>query len=145
MQSGYLSIETHTGRPGLIRMGLNEWRPAVPEVTARGPRKVHYIARFNDGEAALMHAHQLLRGRLVDVDTRLYRCDPVTAMAAIESIGLGHAQIYLDPEIDPETRASIHSQALALTDKRCRRERIWDVVGYIASGFLLFHALAGLL
>jgi hypothetical protein len=145
LQSAYLSIETHTDQPGLIRIGLNEWRPAIPGATAQGVRRVRYIARFNDGEAALMHAHQLLRSRLADVDARLYRCDLVTAVAAIESIGLGHTRIHLDPGLNTETYAAIQSRVLVLTVKRHRRERLWDSVGYIALGFLLVQALTGLL
>ena len=145
MRSAYLSIETHTERPGLIRMGLSEWRPAIPDATQQGPRRVHYIARFNDGEAALMHAHQQLRKRLVDVNGRLYRCDPGSAVAFIESIGIAHSRIYLDPEFGPETHAAIQSKVLDLTQKQHRRERFWDLVGYAALGVLLLQFLTGML
>jgi hypothetical protein len=143
MQLGYLSIETHSDRPGLLRMALSARCPAVPERRADGPLRVRYIARFNDGEAALMHVHQLLRGRLVDVDSGIYRGDLVTAVTAIESLGLPHGRIYLDPQIDGEHRSLINARVLSLGAKRRRLERFWNAVGYIALGFLMLQAVIG--
>jgi hypothetical protein len=124
-------------------MALSAQCPAVPEGRTDGPLRVRYIARFNDGEAAMMHVHQLLRRRLVDVDSGIYRGDLVTAVAAIESLGLAHERIYLDLEIDGENRSLINAKVLSLEAKRRRFERFWNAVGYIALGFLLLQAVAG--
>ena len=144
MQLGYLSIETHSEQPDLLRLALSSRCPAIPEGLEEAPRRVRYIARFNDGEAALMHAHQLLRRRLVDVDAGLYRSDLATVVAAVESLGLAHGLIYLDPQIEERARSAIEARAAALKRQRRRRERFWYAVGYIALGFLLLKAVAGL-
>ncbi len=144
MQLGYLSIETRADRPGLIRIALSTQCPAVPEDRTDGPLRVRYIARVNDREAAMMHVHQLLRGRLVDLDSRIYRGDLVTAVAAIESLGLAHERIYLDLESDGEHCSLINTKVLSLAAKRRRYERFWNAVGYTALGFLLLQAVADL-
>jgi len=142
MQLGYLSIETNSEHKDLLRLAVSDRCPAIPEGVNDTPLKLRYIARFNDGEAALMHAHQLLRRQLVDVDAGLYRSDLATAVAAVESVGLAHGRIYLDPRIAEEVRSSIEARAEALKSQRRRWERFWYAVGYIALGFLLLKAVA---
>jgi len=142
LQTGYLSIETSSDRPELLRLVLSDRCPTVSET--EGPDSVRYIARFNDGEAALMHTHQLLRRRLVDVGAGLYRVDLVSAVAAIESLGLSHGRIYLDPHLSQQELGRIDARVLQLQTKRLRRERFWYAVGYIALGVLLLQGIARL-
>ena len=85
MQTGYLSIEIRFDRPGLLRLVLSDRCPAIPEGRADGLQRVHYIARFDDGEAALMHAHQLLRRQLVDVDSGV-QADTLARVKAIDGV-----------------------------------------------------------
>ena len=103
MQSGYLAIETHRDRPGIVRLVLSTEAPD-PAPAAHADRRLRYVARFNDREAALMHTHEILRRRLIDLDTHLYRVPPERAIAAVESLDLKHRRIYLDSEFSDESR-----------------------------------------
>lgn len=143
MQVGYLAVETHHDRPGLVRLFVSA-RAIDPEPTVHATRRVRYVARFNDSEAALMHAHELLRRRLVDVDAGLYRAPCEQAIAAVESIGLSHRRIYLDPDLDAATRTTIEQAVERLSAARRRRDLAFDYVGYAGLALLLFNLLLSL-
>ena len=133
MQGGYLLIETHPGHPGLVRIRTAATAPAEPATDDVDAPRLRYAARFDDLSAAHMHAHELLRRRLVDVDSRLYRADPVTAVSAAESIGLRHRRVYIDPELaaDPALTQTVERY-------RARRERLWRLWNGVGIGALLF-------
>lgn len=141
MQGGYLLVETHPAHPGLVRIRTAEQAPAEPvNDDAEAPR-LRYAARFVDLSAAQMHAHELLRRHLVDVDSRLYRADAITAVSAAASIGLSHRRVYLDPEL-----AADPALAEAIARRRTRRQRawrMWDAIGIGALLFLLARLLLG--
>ena len=138
MQTGFLAIETHRDRPGIVRLVLSAEAPD-PAPTAHADRRLRYIAGFNDREAALMHTHDLLKRRLLDPDTHMYRASPERAIAAVESLGLKHRRIYLDANFDGQSQASIR----ALTEKYVGRRRAWatffQTLGYIGIGLLLLN------
>ena len=54
MQAGYVGVETHSDRPGLARLTLDDEAPDTRLRTQAGPR-MRFVARFSDGDAALMH------------------------------------------------------------------------------------------
>lgn len=144
MQPGVLYLETHAAHPGLVRVALADAPPptgAGANVVAR----VRYAARFADRDAALMHTHELLRRRLVDVDARLYRTSLPAAIAAIESLDLSHRRLYVDPDLDADSVAAISRAQTRLVRHRQVVERVWTVVGYVVLGLLLLRAVASLL
>jgi hypothetical protein len=143
MHSAYLAVETHPARPGMVRLFL---APHQPEPESCGPdgRRLRYVARFNDGDAALMHAHDLLRRRLVDVDARLYRVSCEFAVAAIESLGLAHKRVYLDPDFGQPQRSDIARRTLRFRHRRQLKERVFTYVGYLGIALLLFNLLLSL-
>jgi hypothetical protein len=138
MQPGYLAIETHTERPGLVRFVLCDTLPD-PDPTGHSEPRWRFIAGFNDSEAALMHTHELLKRRLLESETHLYRTSPERAIAAVESLDLRHRRVYLDPDFDDRSRATIAS----LTEKYVGRRRAWasffQTLGYIGIGLLLLN------
>ena len=138
MRSDYIAIETHRGRPGIVRLVSSTEAPDPAPLTP-GDRRLRYIARFNDSEAALMHIHELLKRRLLDPDTHMYRTSPERAIAAAESLDLKHRRIYLDANFDGESQATIR----ALTEGYVRRRRAWasffQTLGYIGIGLLLLN------
>ena len=138
MQSGYLAIETHRDRPGIVRLVLSTEAPD-PAPATHAVRRLRYIARFNDREAALMHTHQILRRRLIDLDTRLYRVPPERAIAAVESLDLKHRRTYLDSEFSDESRSAIASLTEGLRSQRRAWATIFQTLGYIGIGILLFN------
>lgn len=142
MQPGVLYLETHAAHPGLVRVALAD---APPPTGTNVPARVRYAARFADRDAALMHTHELLRRRLVDVDARLYRTSLPAAIAAIESLDLSHHRLYVDPGLDADSVAAIGAAQTRLVRHRQLADRVWTVVGYVALGLLLLRAVASLL
>ena len=86
-----------------------------------------------------MHTHDLLKRRLIDPDTHMYRTSPERAIAAVESLGLKHRRIYLDANFDGQSQATIR----ALTEKYVGQRRAWatffQTLGYIGIGLLLLN------
>jgi len=140
VQSGFLAIETHRDRPGIVRLVLSTEAPD-PAPAAHADRRLRYIARFNDREAALMHTHEILRRRLIDLDTHLYRVPPERAIAAVESLDLKHRRTYLDSEFSDESRSAIASLAERLRSQRRAWATLFQTLGYIGIGILLFNML----
>lgn len=140
-RAGYLIIETRSDRPGLVRLYPAPAPP--PSLTAGSPgpsgARTRYVVSFHSLHVALMHAQTALGRHLVDIDSGLYRVDPVTAVAAVEAIELSHRRIHIDPEIaaDPRLSAEI-----------ARRQRhqgwlgwIWATIGLLALLALLLFSL----
>lgn len=140
MQSGYLAIETHQERPGIVRVALSREAPdPAPGTAMQTDRRLRYIARFNDGDAALMHTHEILKRRLIDPDAHLYRVPAERAIAAIESVDLKCRRIYLDGEFSNESKETIASQAERLRSQRRAWAVFFQALGYIGVGILLFN------
>jgi hypothetical protein len=138
VQTGYLAIETHRDRPGIVRLVLSTEAPD-PAPAAHADRRLRYVARFNDREAALMHTHEILRRRLIDLDTHLYRVPPERAIAAVESLDLKHRRIYLDSEFSDESLSAITSLTERLRSRRRAWATLFQTLGYIGIGILLFN------
>jgi hypothetical protein len=139
MRSGYLLLETSASHPGLVRIFITATLPPLPGPAA--DPELRHAVRFDDIDVARMHAHELLCRRLVDIDAGLYRAGPLEAVAAVESIGLSHRRVYLDPALaaDPALEPAIAT----LIARRQRRDRIWEWVGMAALGLLLIKVLLG--
>ena len=141
MEEGYLIIETSLEHPGLVRIRKAEVPPGESGLETQTDAQIRYVARFNDLSAAQMHVHTELRHELVDAEAGLYRSDPVTAVAAAQSVELRHRQIYLDPDLDGSNSLD------AAIEKRHWRHRftdkIWQGVGILAVAFLLIKILFG--
>jgi len=144
MRGGFLLIETRADQPNLVRVfgteTESEPKPAFPQQDDR-PR-LRYCAYFHDLDAALMHTHEPLKRRLVDVDKGLYRIDPLEAVAAAQSVDLRHWQTYIDAEIADDPRL-----AESVTSKLRRKQRfqlLWNIVGVIAIVLLLLKLLLGM-
>jgi hypothetical protein len=144
MHTGYLFIETHAGRPGLVRLAVAKRPPVIDDGPATAQRRIRYLARFNDGDAALMHAHALLRRHLVDVNSRLYRADLASAIAAAQSLGLAHERLYLDPQLGDAVLIRVETRTEELQRRRRTRDRLLYLLGYLALAMGLLHALMGL-
>jgi hypothetical protein len=138
MHHGFLAIETHRERPGMVRLVLTERSPA-PEGAATGEPRIRYVAGFSDGDAAQMHAHEFLKRRLVDPDSRLYRVPLESAIAAVEAVALRHRRIYLDPDLEEHRREAIAAELVRLQRIAGRRRRFFEAIGYIAIGLLLLN------
>jgi hypothetical protein len=121
MEPGYLLVEVHPERTGTVRLVRSPQAPSP-----QSPR-LRFCARFEDVDAALMHAHEGLRRCLVDVDRRLYRSSVTTAVAVVEAVELPHRRTYLHPDLDADP---ILEATIARLHARHRRwDRIFNGVG----------------
>ena len=134
LRSGYLYVETSATHPGLARIVASDRPPVLPAADNGADPTVRYLAHFGDLDAGRMHAHAALRRCLVDIEADLYRVGVVDAVSAIESEGLQHKRLYLDPGLgdDPQLGAAIARRVAS----RRRINRLWQGVG-IAGAFLL--------
>lgn len=138
MQSGYLAIETHRDRPGFLRLVVSSESPDTASAP-QSERRLRYVARFNDCEAALMHVHEILKRRLINPDAHLYRASLEQTIAAIESLDLKHRRVYLDPGISAERNATIEALTKQICVRRRSRAAFFQTLGYIGIGILLFN------
>ena len=139
MEEGYLIIETHPERPGLVRIRNEKEAPDKLEPGEQAGPRACYVGRFNDLSAAQMQVHARLRRRLVDSEAGFYRTDPITAVAAAESLPLRHRQVYLDPGLvdnsDLDRAIEKNLWRHRLTD------RFWQAVGVAAVILLVLKVL----
>lgn len=138
MTPGYLSVQTHDAYFERIRLIVTDRPPSTGAGEQAGPH-VRYTARFNDSEAALMHAHEILKRHLLDPDAHLYRVGLAHAIAAIESVHLRRTPVYMDPQIDADTRANIVHLIDANRIVRRRKDSFFQTLGYIGIAILLFN------
>jgi hypothetical protein len=136
MEPGYLLVEVHPGQRGLVRLRSTRQAPAHSSPALR------FAARFDDIDAAMMHAHEGLRRRLVDVDQRLYRSGITAAVAVADAVELPHRRHYLDPALadDPSLTTAIDR----LHARHQRWERIFNGIGVGAVILLLTAAVLGI-
>lgn len=138
MRAAYLCVETHSDQPDKIRLLLCEVEPSDrSEPDNRG--QIRFCAHFNDGDAALMHTHDLLRRRLVDIDNHLYQATIEEAIAAIDSVELRHQVTFTDPALSDGSRHIIDASERDIRRRQARRNRFFEVAGYIGLGLLLFN------
>jgi hypothetical protein len=142
MQCGHLIVETGGAQPERVRIYASGYPPPLPKPQERGqdPRPCHVVF-FDDLSAARMHAHELLRRKLIDVESGLYRATPIEAVAAVESIDLAHRRVYLDPDIAADRALS--ERVARLRSSRLRAERTWRLIGFAALILLVIKALFG--
>jgi hypothetical protein len=138
VRSGYLSIETHRDRPGLVHLLVTS-EPLETASGSQGVPRIRYIARFSDREAALMHTHEILKRRLLDLDTHMYRVALPQAIGAIESLDLSHRRIYLDGDLSAGETRAVRAWTSRFRNRRRRWDRLFEALGYIGLGLLLFN------
>lgn len=137
MRPGYLSVHTHSAHQGRIRLVVTDREP--PRDAGQPEPHVRYTARFNDVDAALMHAHEALKRRLIDPDAHLYRADLARAIAAVKAVELRHEMTYTDPCIDDATHAAIERFVERQHVLQRRKDQFFRALGAIGIAILLFN------
>ncbi len=86
-----------------------------------------------------MHTHEILKRRLLDLDTHLYRAPLEQAVGAIESLDLDHRQTYLDGDLSGETTMAVQAWTSRYRNRHSRWNRLFEALGYVGLGLLLFN------
>ncbi|MCB1755187.1 MAG: hypothetical protein KDJ38_06680 [Gammaproteobacteria bacterium] len=140
MRSGHVYLALDSRHKGLIRLAGSEVVP--DEITDSG--RILWVGRFQDRDAGMMHAHNRLCRRLVDIDQRLYDAPVAQAIAALETDNLPHQRVFIDPSLDAQTRHDLDRWAAYY---RQRERRLETLVGWIrvtAISLLVFNFLFGI-
>jgi hypothetical protein len=139
MKTGFLTLTTHPDHPGLVRAQV---RDELPEVsTQQDGSEIRYIARFSDGEAALMHVQNSMHAYLEVLESRIYRRSLGQMIACVEADGLEHKRIWMDPTLDEKSLQQIAHETQKRARARRRGERVWQIVGYLALLLLILSSL----
>jgi hypothetical protein len=139
MHAGYLSVETHPQHQGIIRFGKQLYAPQLPDGEAGG--RIRYVARFNDIDAAMMHVHEALRHRLVDLENHRYKVAVADAIAAVKSRQLPQRETWIDPDLDDEIMQSIDASIALHRQRQARFEELMKLVGKAAIVLLAAEAV----
>jgi hypothetical protein len=136
MQSGYLVLETRTGRSDLVYV---QTRLGAPQPS--GP-DLRFAARFSDIDAALMHFHEPFRRNLKHLEPRCYGVELAEAIAVADAIDLDHRSVFIDPGLAHRDRIRERTEMLR---RRHRRADWWlNAVGIFAVLVLIAFGLAPL-
>ena len=144
MDTGFLFLQTSPSHPGLVRM-LTTTSEAPNPASRDGPAAdpaIRFVARFNDLDAARLHAFSALRHHLVNLDASLFRVGIIDAIAAVDSISLPHRLLFLDPDLSAEERSLLTARIARHRRRRRRADQAWRLVGWIGIAWLVLLALA---
>jgi len=141
MKTGYLYLQTHPDHPGMVRFLTRDKMPDLDPASGSHEPAIRYVARFSDIEAAQMHVQNSLHRQLVDIDTHMYRVSLPEAMAVIESDGLKHERVWLDPSLGDRELGLMEQSARERRNKFRQSDRIWQGVGLLFVALLLLRVL----
>jgi hypothetical protein len=146
MEIGFLFLQTSPSHPGLVRIlttTAEAPKPASHDGSAADPA-IRFVARFNDLDAARLHAFSALRRHLVDLDGGLFRVGIVDAIAAVDSISLPHRLFFLDPDLSAEEKSLLTARIARHRRRNRRADQAWRLVGWIGIAWLVLLALSSL-
>ncbi len=140
MREGFVYLETRSDKPGLVRLGASEKRPALRLTSGM----VRYIARYQDMDTGKMHVHLTLHRQLLDINRDLYRVELADAMAAIEADGLRHERDWIDPDISETDLRRFEQRVQRLRIRQRRLDTVCRCVGIGAIILLMLSAFLGM-
>jgi hypothetical protein len=139
MKTGFLTLLTHPGHHGLVRVKI--WDQSPELTTQPDGSEIRYLARFRDIEAGRMHVQNAMHGSLVDVEDRIYRQDLDEMIACVEADYLEHSRIWIDPALDQQTTAHIAELVEQHQTEQKWVDLIWRGVGIAGIILLVITAL----
>ena len=140
MKTGFLLLETSSSHPGLVRVRLQELKPALPGQA--GDTEIRYVARFKDIEAAQMHVQNMMHSALVNLENRVYRKPLAEMIACVEADELDHKREWLDPALDPDELNRIQSLVERHKIRHKRVDLFWQAVGILGLLLLLISGFS---
>lgn len=142
IEKGYLYLQTHKDHPGLVQLQSRKFTPPINQGEDE-IEKTWFAARFNDIEAAKMHAQKAMRKKLVD--DNLYRMDMVHAIAAVDSVNLKHEAVFTDPSIPENELREISELTQTSLLRKKRLFKFGNLIGKLAIAYLVLQMLSPLI
>lgn len=139
MKTGFLTLTTHTEHPGLVRAQIHDQPPELKPLPDGS--EIRYVARFRDGEAALMHVQNAMHAYLEDLENRIYRRPLEEMIASVEADGLDHERVWMDTSLDAEELRQIDRDTQKRKAAHRWGDRAWQIVGYLAILLLILISL----
>ncbi|MDH5183161.1 MAG: hypothetical protein OEX12_04660 [Gammaproteobacteria bacterium] len=140
MNSGYLYIESLTQPEHAYHLAMSVDKPDSERV--QEGRKLVYIAKFRDIDAAFMHASGKLRHRCKHLDTVTFLTELTTMIAVIEADGLKHERIWLADVLDAKEMDALRTETERLQKQAGNQDLIWKMVGIVAVVIFLLLSIA---
>ncbi len=141
MRSGHVYLELDRDRQGIVHVGESAELP--PLNSSGAGRLIVWAGVFNDRDAALMHAHNKLCRKLVDINNKLYQVSVGQAIAALETDILPHRRVFIDQSLDKATLNEIDRWSNYYRNRRHRLETVLSWIKVIAIGLLLINLILG--
>lgn len=139
MKTGFLTLTTHAEHPGLVRAQIYDKLPELAPLPDGS--EIRYVARFRDGEAALMHVQNVMHAYLEDLENRIYRRPLGEMIASVEADGLDHERVWMDTALDAEQVRQIDQDTMKRKAAHKWGDRAWQVVGFLAIVLLILISL----
>ena len=140
MNSGYLYIESLTQPESAYYLAMSLEKPEADQ-TQEG-RKLVYIAKFRDIDAAFMHAGGKLRRRCKHLDTVTFITELSTMIAVIEADGLRHERIWLADVLNDTELDVVRTETERLQKQAENQALIWKMVGIVAVVIFVLLSIA---
>lgn len=140
MHAGFLVIAVDANNDGVLLLRKSTDHPNIDEAT---PDRILWVGRFKDIDAAQMHAHDLYRRELLDVDAGSYTIGKGRAIAAIEGDKLLEETVYIDPNLSPIDQQEMAEWVLIYKRRKQRFEAMILTIKVLTVGFLIFIFVMG--
>jgi hypothetical protein len=141
---GYLALETHPDKPGIVKMVRTIENPRESEPLSDGG-KVRFVLHFNDLDRGFMLAQTRMSRHIEDLDNNLYKRNLAVAMADIETVELKHSPVWKDPDLTEEELAEMDQEIQNNHRWITRRDRFVAVLKWGIIIYLLINLFAPLL
>ncbi len=135
MQAGFLVIKTDAGNDEVLLVSKSD---DMPEIDPAATEKVIWVGRFDDIDAAQMHAHGYYCRELLDIDKGSYNISKGRAIAAIEGDKLLQETVFIDPELSADDQADRSNWVLYYKKRKQRFNAVILALKVVSVGFLLF-------
>lgn len=141
---GYLALETHPDRPGIVKMVKSIKNPRDSEPLNDGG-KVRFVLHFNDLDRAFMLAQTKMSHHIEDLDNNLYKRHLGVAMGDLETVELKHTPVWKDPELTEAELAEMEKEIQHNRRWLIRRDRFVEILKWGAILVLLFNLFSPLI
>jgi len=141
---GYLALETHPDRPGIVKMVKSIKNPQESEPLSDGG-KVRFVLHFNDLERAFMLAQSKMSKHIEDLDNNLYKKHLAVAMGDLETVELNHTPVWKDPDLTEAELAEMEQEIQINRRWLTRRDRFVEILKWGIILFLLFNLFSPLI
>ena len=141
---GYLALETHPDKPGVVKMFKSVENPQDhPSPTEGG--KVRYILLFEDLDRGFMLAQSKMSRTIVDLNNNLYKKSIAVAMGDLETVQINHKEVWRDSDLTEQELIELEESLARNRQKIARRGLYIALLKWAAIGFIVLNLFSPLI